>query len=72
MKRLNLPHGFNPRTRVPCEDCMLRDDLDIVGRPRPARRRSISRCQGCGGAGYTVPTKQADPYWTNVKRAWWK
>ena len=56
--------GFHRRRVVRCEDCDLRGDLDLFGRPRFERIPFIKECGGCGGTG-TVPAESStDPMWT--------
>lgn len=58
--------GFHRKRTTRCEDCDLRGDLDIVGRPRhdPVNRARIRDCQGCGGTGTVARDKTGDPMWT--------
>ena len=59
--------GFHRKKKVRCEDCDLRGDLDILGRPRRGEPQSMARiaiCQGCGGTGSVVPESTSDPMWT--------
>lgn len=32
-----------------CPDCIARDDVDLIGRPRRGRAGRIRICMGCGG-----------------------
>jgi|APDOM4702015118_1054815.scaffolds.fasta_scaffold371697_1 hypothetical protein len=63
-KPKKLP-GFEEYTTYErCEDCDLRNALDIMGRPIMDRRKGpLTRdCEGCGGTGKVKRTRVLDPY----------
>jgi len=56
--------GFHRKKVERCEDCDLRGDLDIFGRPRFESLPRIKDCRGCNGTGTQPRKKTADPMWT--------
>ena len=48
-----------------CPDCIARDDVDLLGRPRRGRAGRIRVCMGCAGTA-RIPRER------NVEiRPWW-
>jgi len=58
------PEGFHWRHSQPCEDCLIRDDLDLLGRVRKGSYGRVRTCAGCDGKGWTTPQRILDPMWT--------
>lgn len=56
--------GFTQKRTEPCEDCLIRDDLDMVGQVRKDRHGRVKDCQNCKGRGRVKREKRTDPYWT--------
>lgn len=49
-----------------CPDCIARDDVDLLGRPRKGRHGRIRSCMGCRGAARVrIPIERVDIV------AWW-
>lgn len=42
-----------------CPDCIIRDDVDLLGRVRRGRYLSVRRCMGCRGT-TRVPKEKVD------------
>ena len=56
--------GFFRKKVERCDDCDLRGDLDIFGRPRFEALPRIKDCMGCGGTGTRSRERTSDPMWT--------
>lgn len=56
--------GFFRKKVQRCEDCDLRGDLDIFGRPRFDALGRVKDCQGCGGTATVPRAKTSDPMWS--------
>lgn len=64
-----MPGGFTSKPDRPCPDCLFRDALDMLGRPRYNRERGVSLalgCDGCGGTGRVLRESSGDPMWRGV------
>lgn len=56
--------GFHQKRTELCDDCLIREDLDLIGQVRKDRHGRVKDCDGCKGRGRVRREKTTDPYWT--------